>query len=59
MGRPQPGQKAAVSGIRAAQSGQESGKGIPEAIEAHLIKTQRSRQTGRFHLRIDAAQGTV
>jgi len=45
MGRPQPGQKAAVSGMRAAQSGQESGRGIAEAIEAHLIKTRYRPQT--------------
>ncbi|HUD67671.1 MAG TPA: hypothetical protein VMQ17_24025 [Candidatus Sulfotelmatobacter sp.] len=45
MGRPQPGQKAAVSGMRAAQSGQESGRGIAEVIEAHLIKMRQSPQT--------------
>src|SRR5271165_2951108 len=58
MGRPQLGQNAAVSGMRAAQSGQESGRGIAEAIQAHLIKTHRRPQIGRTH-RIDGVQSGV
>jgi hypothetical protein len=59
MGRPQPGQNAAVSGMRAAQSGQESGSGIAEAIEAHLIKTRSPPQTRTIQLCIDVVQTTV
>jgi hypothetical protein len=38
MARPQPGQKAAASGIEAAQWGQVMGMFFVESVAAHLIR---------------------
>jgi len=58
MDRPQLGQKAAVSGICAAQCGHEISVTLEGSTVGHDIKTPGGRQMAasitQFHLQIDA-----
>lgn len=56
MGRPQPGQNAAVSGIWAAQWGQVSSMIGFDPFVANLIKTRGQQQTDGPTYCVDAAE---
>jgi len=60
IGRPQLGQNAADSGMRAAQSGHERGKGLGKSIfSAPYQNAMEGGKRGGINLHIDGARSAV